>query len=172
VVTGANGSCTQLEELWLEAQSVPSASRIPCVQAPAGVVGTLAVGDGESVLKLSHAGVDLNIGTGGQPQANAEAGSVTIRLTASCDRQLTGAGQVIAPGVRRFRTHGPAGTPQVVDVFPGGCLTYQPDPGIGPSDPLLDQAQHAVSYQTRDDLGQALRLRSGGRLHLDPKDNS
>ena len=52
-VTGGNGSCTQLEELWLEAQSVPSASRIPCVQAfPGGVVGTLAVRDGESVLEL------------------------------------------------------------------------------------------------------------------------
>jgi hypothetical protein len=41
---------------------VPSASRIPCVQAPAGVVGALAVGNGESVLKLSHASVDINIG--------------------------------------------------------------------------------------------------------------
>src|SRR5215218_911727 len=50
-VTGGNGSCSQIEELWLEAQSVPSASRIPCVQAfPAGVVGSLAVRDGESVL--------------------------------------------------------------------------------------------------------------------------
>jgi hypothetical protein len=38
-VTGGNGSCTQIEELWLEAQSVPSASRIPCVQAfPAGLL--------------------------------------------------------------------------------------------------------------------------------------
>jgi hypothetical protein len=29
-VTGGNGSCTQIEELWLEAQSAPSAYRIPC----------------------------------------------------------------------------------------------------------------------------------------------
>jgi hypothetical protein len=171
VVTGANGACTQLEELWLEAQSVPSASRIPCVQAPAGVVGALAVGNGESVLKLSHAGVDIKINAGGQPQAAAEAGSVTIRLTASC-AQPTGNGEVIAPGVRRFRTQGPAGTPHVVDVFPGGCLTYQPDPGIGPSDPLLDQAQHAVSFRTREELRDALQRRSAGRLHLDPEGGS
>jgi len=171
VVTGANGSCTQLEQLWLEAQAVPSASRIPCVQAPAGVVGALTVGDGESVLKLSHAGVDIKINAGGQPQAAAEAGSVTIRLTASC-AQPTGNGEVIAPGVRRFRTQGPAGTPQVVDAFPGGCLTYQPDPGIGPSDPLLDQAQHAVSFQTREELRDALQRRSAGRLHLDPEGGS
>jgi hypothetical protein len=56
----------------------------------------------------------------------------------------------------------------VVDVFPGGCVTYQPDPDIGPSAPLLDQAQRAVTYRTRDDLRQALRRRSGGRLQLDP----
>jgi hypothetical protein len=61
-VTSGSGSCTEIEELWLEAQSVPSASRIPCVQAfPAGVLGTLAVRDGESVLELSHASLDINI---------------------------------------------------------------------------------------------------------------
>ena len=169
-VTGGNGSCTQLEELWLEAQSVPSASRIPCIQAfPAGVVGALAVRDGESVLELSQASLDININAGGEPQAAAEAGSVTIRLTASCATQRAGNGQTVAPGVRRVRTQGPGGTPQVVDVFPGGCLIYQPEPGIGPSDPLLDQAQRAVAFRTRDELRDALRRRSGGRLHLDPE---
>ena len=107
-VTGRNGSCTQIEELWLEAQSVPSASRIPCIQA-------------------------------------------------------------FPAGVRRFRTQGPAGTPQVVDVFPGACLSYQPEPGIGPSARLLDQAQRAVAFRTRDELREALRHRSGGRLQLDPE---
>src|SRR5215211_2600599 len=48
-VTGGNGSCTQLEELWLQAQSVPSASHIPCVRAfPEGMLGDLRVRDGES----------------------------------------------------------------------------------------------------------------------------
>jgi tRNA A-37 threonylcarbamoyl transferase component Bud32 len=169
-VTGGNGSCTQLEELWLEAQSVPSASRIPCIQAfPAGVVGALAVRDGESVLELSQASLDININAGGEPQAAAQAGSVTIRLTASCAAQRTGDGQTVAPGVRRVRTQVPAGTPQVVDVFPGGCLIYQPEPGIGSSAPLLDQAQRAVAFRTRDELRDALRRRSGGRLHLDPE---
>jgi hypothetical protein len=169
-VTGGNGACTQIEELWLQAQSVPSASRIPCVRAfPEGMLGALAVRDGESVLELSHASLDINIGTGGEPQAAAQAGSVTIRLTASCAAQPTGDGQPVAPGIRRFQTQGPAGTPQVVDVFPGGCLTYQPQPGLGPSAPLLDQAQRAVAFRTRDELRDALRHRSDGRLHLDPE---
>ncbi len=165
-----NGSCTHLEELWLLAQSVPSASRIPCVQAlPAGIYGALRVGDGESVLKLSHASLDISLIAGEWPRAHAAAGSVTIRLTATCAAQTAGEGQSVAPGVRRFQIEGPASTPEVVDVFPGGCVTYQPEPDIGPSAPLLDQAQGAVTYRTRGDLREALRRRSGGRLQLDPE---
>jgi tRNA A-37 threonylcarbamoyl transferase component Bud32 len=172
-VTGGNGSCTQIEELWLQAQAVPSASRIPCVQAfPPGILGALAVRDGESVLTLSHASLEVNLNTGDQLQAATAAGEVTVRLTASCAAPTSGEGQTIAPGVRRFQTQGPPSTPQVVDVFPGGCVTYQPETEIGPSAPLLDQAQRAVTFRTRDDLRDALRHRSGGRLELDPKAGS
>ena len=145
IVTGANGACAQLEELWLAAQAVPSAYRIPCVQAfPEGIVGTLRVRDGESVLELSHASLDINLDAGGQAQADAEAGSVIVRLAAGCDRQPR------------------------VDVFPGGCVSYRPGPDLAPSAPLLDQVERAVTYRTRDDLAAALRRRSGGRLTLDP----
>jgi hypothetical protein len=72
-------------------------------------------------------------------------------------------------GRQTIPLEGPASTPQVVDVFPGGCVTYQPEPDIGPSAPLLDQAQRAVTYRTRDDLREALRRNSGGRLRLDPE---
>ena len=165
-----SGSCTQLEKLWLQAQSVPSASLIPCVQAlPAGIYDALRVRDGESVLELGHASLDISLIAGEWPRAHAAAGSVTIRLTATCAVPTTVEGQTIAPGVRRFQIQGPASTPQVVDVFPGGCVTYQPEPDIGPSAPLLDQAQRAVAYRTRDDLREALRRRSGGRLELDPE---
>ena len=168
-VTGGSGSCTQIEELWLQAQAVPSASHIPCVQAlPADIIGTLAVRDGESVLELSHASLAIFLGE--QPRAQAAAGSVTIRLTPTCAVPTTGEGQTVAPGVKRFPIQGPPSPPQVVDVFPGGCVTYQPEVDIGPSAPLLDQAQRAVTYRTRDDLREALRRRSGGRLELDPED--
>ena len=173
VVAGGTGGCTQIEELWLQAQAVPSASHIPCVQAlPANVISALAVRDGESVLELGHASLDISLIAGEWPRARAAAGSVTIRLTPTCAAATTGEGQTVAPGVRRFQLQGPASTPQVVDVFPGGCVTYQPELGIGPSAPLLDQAQRAVTYRTRDDLRQALRRRSGGRLQLDPEGGS
>jgi membrane-associated phospholipid phosphatase/tRNA A-37 threonylcarbamoyl transferase component Bud32 len=168
-VSGANGSCTQLEELWLQAQSVPSASRIPCIQAfPAGIYGALRVRDGESVLELSHASLDISLIAGESPRAHAAAGSVTIRLTATCAVPTTRAGRTVAPGVRRFQLEGPASSPEMVEVFPGGCVTYQQEPGTGTSAALLDQAQRAVTFRTRDDLREALRRRSGGRLDLDP----
>jgi hypothetical protein len=149
-VTGGTGSCTQIEELWLQAQAVPSASRIPCVQAfPAGVVGALAVRDGESVIELSHASLDININASDQPTASTEAGGVTVRFTATCE-----------------------GTAPAVDRFPGGCLTYQAEPGIGPSAPLLDQARKAITFRTRDELREALQRRSDGRLELDPEDRT
>jgi tRNA A-37 threonylcarbamoyl transferase component Bud32/membrane-associated phospholipid phosphatase len=167
-VSGANGSCTQLEELWLQAQAVPSAALIPCIQAfPAGIYGALRVRDGESVLELSHASLDISLIAGEWPRAHAAAGDVTIRLTATC-AVPTGEGQTIAPGVRRFQTDRPASTPELVDVFPGGCVVSQQEPGAGASAALLDQAQRAVTYRTRDDLRQALRRHSGGRLDLDP----
>jgi tRNA A-37 threonylcarbamoyl transferase component Bud32/membrane-associated phospholipid phosphatase len=170
-VNGGSGSCTQLEELWLQAQAVPSASHIPCVQAlPADIIGTLAVRDGESVLELSHASLAIFLGE--QPRAQAAAGSVTIRLTPTCAVATTGEGRTVAPGVTRFPIQGPASPPQVVDLFPGGCVTYQPELDIGPSAPLLDQARRAVTYRTRDDLREALRRRSGGRLELDPEGGS
>jgi hypothetical protein len=94
---------------------------------------------------------------------------VTIRLTASCAVPTTGDGQAVAAGVGRFRVQGPGSTTVVIDRFPGGCVTHRPEAGIGPSAPLLDQAQHAVTFRTRHDLRMALRHRSGGRLALDPE---
>jgi tRNA A-37 threonylcarbamoyl transferase component Bud32/membrane-associated phospholipid phosphatase len=172
-VTGGNGSCTQIEELWLQAQSVPTATRIPCVQAyPPGLFSALAVRDGESVLELSRGSLNINIGAGGEPQASAGAGAMTVRLRATCPVPATGSGQTIAPGIRRFQLADSGSTPEVVDVFPGGCVTFQPEAGIGPSAPLMDQAERAVTYRTRDDLREALRRRSGGRLQLDPESGS
>ena len=134
VVAGGTGGCTQIEELWLQAQAVPSASHIPCVQAlPANVISAVAVRDGESVLELGHASLDISLIAGEWPRARAVAGSVTIRLTPTCAAATTGEGQTVAPGVKRFQLQGPVSTPQVVDVFPGGCFTYRPGSDLGSS---------------------------------------
>jgi tRNA A-37 threonylcarbamoyl transferase component Bud32 len=166
-VKGGHGVCTDLEELWLMAQSVPSASRIPCIPAPPPDTALLLrVKNGQSVLELTSTigpNPDVNVGT--DPQAFER--GVRIRLTAACDAPTQGQGLIVAPGVRRLQVEGVRGTPQVVDVFPGGCVTYQPGASTGAE--LLDQAKRAVSFRSRDELRQALRRRSNGRLEFDPQ---
>jgi tRNA A-37 threonylcarbamoyl transferase component Bud32/membrane-associated phospholipid phosphatase len=168
-LNGASGSCDHIEQLWLQAQAVPSATRIPCVRTfPAGTHGALHVRDGESVLSLDRARLDLSISTGGRPSAHFEVGSVTVRFTASCVVPA-GEGEAVAPDVRRHRLPGSSGAPVAVDVFPGGCVTYAPDADAGASDALMDQAERALAFPTRDELREALRRRSDGRLELDPR---
>jgi tRNA A-37 threonylcarbamoyl transferase component Bud32 len=168
-VRGGHGVCTDLEELWLMAQSVPSVSRIPCIRAlPPDTTSQLRVHNGQSVLELtSTIGPNPDVNVGIEPQPQVPQGGVAVRLTAACEIQTRGEGRIVAPGVRRFQVEGVRRTPQVVDVFPGGCVTYQPGASTGAE--LLDQAERAVSFRTRDDLREALRRRSNGRLQLDPQ---
>jgi tRNA A-37 threonylcarbamoyl transferase component Bud32/membrane-associated phospholipid phosphatase len=71
--TVGNLACSDLEPQWLLAQSVPSASLVPCLRSlPVGwMVGNVTVNDGRSVLSLDH--------------DRAGPGVLVIRLTATCD---------------------------------------------------------------------------------------
>ena len=79
-----------LEPQWLEAQSVPSASLVPCLRSlPAGwTLRNVTVNNGRSVLTLDN--------------DRAGMGAMVIRLAATCDP--AGASQVLSdqPGVRRL----------------------------------------------------------------------
>jgi hypothetical protein len=119
------------------------------------------------VLEVGLTSVNSNINAGDQPQM--QSGDVTIRLTAACDVRTVGEGRTVAPGIRRFQVQEPRGMPVVADVFLGGCVTYRPPPGTDASARLLDQAERAVVFRTRDELRQALRRRSNSRLELDPQ---
>ena len=164
------GRCTQIEELWLQAQAVPSASRIPCVQAlPADVVGALAVRDGESVLELSHASLDISLNAGERPQAQRRSRQRDDPAHRDLRRPDDRGGADRRPGRQtlpapRTRQH----SPRWSTCSPAAVSPTSRRSGIGPSAPLLDQAQRAVTYRTRDDLREALRRRSDGRLQLDP----
>jgi hypothetical protein len=67
-----NVGCSDLEPLWLMAQSVPSASLVPCVRIlPVGwSVAEVAVNNGRSVLTLDH--------------DRAGDAALVARLTAAC----------------------------------------------------------------------------------------
>src|SRR5215469_6953417 len=157
---GANAlGCGDLESLWLEAQSVPSASLVPCIRSPlAGwTVAEVAVNDGRSVVTLDH------------DQAGPSA--VVLRLTAACDPARAAQAPSLAPGVRRYQRAEP-GTGEFsatwYDLFPGGCLPYQLHSTSDVKGSFTADLPALLGFATRDTLRQALRLRSGGRLWLDP----
>ena len=151
--------CGDLEPLWLMAQSVPSASLIPCLQlVPVDwKVAEVAVNNGRSVITLDH-------------DRGAKAAMV-VRLSASCD--LAGATEVTSeqPGARRYLRVDPNSTEFSATrayTFPGGCVT-QRFRAAGPSAlRLSDTASTEFGFVTREELGQALSQRSQGRLELDP----
>jgi hypothetical protein len=151
--------CDRLEPLWLMAQSVPSASQIPCLQlVPADWrVAEVAVNNGRSVITLDH-------DRGGRA-------AMVVRLTASCD--LTGAAEVTSeqPGARRYihiDRNAPKYSATRAYVFPGGCVTQRFSAAAPSELRLSDTAATEFGFITREQLRQALRERSHGRLQLDP----
>jgi len=154
-----NVGCGDLEPLWLMAQSVPSASLIPCLQlVPVDwTVAKVAVNNGRSVITLDH-------DRGGKA-------AMVVRLSASCD--LAGATEVTSeqPGARRYLRVDPNSTEFSATrayTFPGGCVTHR-FRAAGPSAVRLrDTASTEFGFITREELRQALSQRSHGRLELDP----
>jgi tRNA A-37 threonylcarbamoyl transferase component Bud32/membrane-associated phospholipid phosphatase len=154
-------SCGDLEPLWLMAQSVPSASLLPCVQfLPVGwSVAEVAVNDGRSVLTLDH--------------DRAGDGAMVVRLTAACAPAGAVEGPSPTSGVRHWqRTESNAGgfTATWYDLFPGGCVTSRLHLTIDPNGEFAAQAPQVLGFTTRTALGEALSQRSGGRLELDPEE--
>jgi tRNA A-37 threonylcarbamoyl transferase component Bud32 len=151
--------CGDLEPLWLMAQSVPSASLVPCVQfLPAGwSVAEVAVNNGRSVITLDH--------------DRAGKRALVVRLTAACD--LAGATEVTSEqsGARRYlrvdRTT-PGFSATRAYVFPGGCITARISAPATSGQQLTTQTSSAIGFTTRQELRQALSQRSDGRLQLDP----
>ncbi len=155
----ASLDCGEPEPLWLEAQSVPSASLVPCLNPlPAGwTLGSANVRNGWSEFTLDHDRVGRK--------------ALVVRLAAACD--TTGAIQrsTQQPGARRYERPqlGPAGRGTTwYTVFPGGCVTAQ-FPASDTYAGFTDEASSALSFATRDSLDQELGQRTNGRLHLDPE---
>jgi hypothetical protein len=158
-INTGNLGCTDMEPLWLMAQSVPSASQVPCVrELPTGwLIAQVAVNSGRSVITLNH--------------DRAGPGAIVAELTASCD--LGGAAEVGSdqPGMRRYeRTErsAPQFSATRFDVFPGGCLTSRMTAVAGQQPVLLAEAPRILGLTTRQALQQALAARSDRRLRLDP----
>jgi hypothetical protein len=151
--------CAQLEPLWLEAQSVPSASLVPCVRSrlPGWRVADVAVNDGRSVITLDH--------------DRAGTGAAVLRLAAACDPAGAAQAPAPAPGVLRYqRVDRSAGAFRATwyDRFPGGCLTWRLYSTSDTTGSFAAELPGLLGFASRHALRQALSQRSGGRLHLDP----
>jgi hypothetical protein len=156
-----NLGCTHLEPLWLQAQAVPSASQVPCVEyLPVGwSVAQVTVNNGHSVITLDH--------------DRAGAGALVVRLTATCDPSGAVEGPSLTEGVRRFqRIESRSGefTATWYDQFPGGCVTSRLHLTTDPNGEFAAQAPQVLGFTTRAALQEALSQRSDGRLQLDPGD--
>jgi serine/threonine-protein kinase RIO1 len=152
--------CTRLEPLWLETQSVPSASLVPCVrtQVPGWTVAEVGVNNGRSVIFLDH--------------DRAGKRAVVVRLAAACD--TTGAVETpsATPGVRRYQRFDQSTSvfgATWYDRFPGGCVTYRLHSTSDVAGSFAIELPGLLGFTNRDELRQALSQRSNGRLQLDPK---
>jgi hypothetical protein len=152
-------ACTDPEPLWLEAQSVPSATLVPCLRSSVPVGWELAkvtVNDGRSVITLYD-----RVGSG----------AVVVRLTADCDvrgASLVPSGQ---PEVRRYlwiEDQAPQFSATRFERFPGGCVTTRLTAPAVHQARLTTQAGALLGFTSRQTLQQMLEQRSDGRLHLDP----
>jgi hypothetical protein len=150
----------RVEPLLLMAQSVPSASLLPCLrnELPGWSVAEVNVNDGRSKVTLNH--------------DRAGAAAVVLRLTAACD---TGAA-VETPSqiaeVRRYERVDQLGDGGYgatwYDRFPGGCVTYRLHSTRDPTGQFAVEAQVLLGFTSRQELARTLEQRSAGRLHLDP----
>jgi hypothetical protein len=154
-----NLACADLEPQWLMAQSLPSASLVPCLRSlPAGwSVTGVTVNDGRSVIPLDH--------------DRAGAGVLVVRLTAACDTR--GATEVTSnrPPIRRYQRIdrlAPRFEATRFDRFPGGCVTAQTATPAANRAEVTSDLDTILGSTTRQALQQALDRRSGGRLRLDP----
>jgi hypothetical protein len=147
--------CAPHEPLLLMAQSVPTASLVPCVEIlPAGwTLGDVFVGNGRSRFTLT----------------SDRGGVLVAELAASCD--LAGAVELTSerPGARRYLRieRNAAGVAMTrTYTFPGGCVTQRLVAPEASRQQLAGESSSALGFTTRDALAAALRRDSGGRLDL------
>jgi len=149
--------CAPHEPLLLMAQSVPTASLVPCIEIlPVGwTLGDVVVGDGHSRFTMT----------------SDRGGVLVVDLSVSCD--LAGAVEQTSqePEARRYLRveRNAAGLVMTRSyTFPGGCVTQRLVAPEASRQQLAGESSSALSFTTRDALAAALRRDSGGRLELDP----
>ena len=161
VLTGCASSgdtvpgCGDPLRLAIVAQSVPSASYLPCVRdLPAGwtTAGFDPAQDGTRFLLYSDR-------SAGQP--------VTVQLSIACRISGASPSPARAPGVltyTRLDSIRPRVAGSLYDVFSGGCVTYRFDFGHGSQIALMEQFEQAIGLYPRQQLRLVLKRELGVEL--------
>lgn len=147
--------CTSVERLGLLAQSVPSASYLPCITGlPTGWQSAdLVVQRGSTQFRL------LSDRAPGHP--------VTVRLQDSCDVSGASPFPPRTAGGRSYlglQSIRPRYAGTLYDVFPGGCVTYRFDFERGAHIALMAQLQSTVGFVSRPEVRRRLRQLLGIEL--------
>lgn len=151
--------CDEFPVLILEAQSVPTAQLVPCLESmPSGWTASFTWIDSDG----SAVTLDSDL---------AGAGAVEIELRRTCD--VTGHVQVPSDEVDTERyelVESIVGEFQSrrTYLFEGGCTTLTFHFDAEASATLVNEVSRAVGFMPRSELNQAIRSITDGREQLDP----
>ena len=144
--------CDDPLRLAIIAQSVPSASYLPCIR-------TLPEGWGSSGFDPSQRGTSFLLNSDRSPGR-----PVVVRLAATCQPGKASPSPARAPGVvtyTRLTSIAPRFAGSLYDVFPGGCVSYGFDFTLGPQITLMEQFEEAVGLYPRQQLRLVLKRELG-----------
>jgi hypothetical protein len=149
--------CAPHEPLLLMAQSVPTASLVPCIELlpPGWTLGDVVVGSDRSRFTM----------------ISDRGGVLVAELTARCD--LAGTVELTSERLEarrylRIERDAAGVTMTRAYTFPGGCVTQRLVTPEASRQQLAGESSSALGFTTRDALAAALRRDSDGRLELDP----
>jgi hypothetical protein len=148
--------CGNPLRLAIVAQSVPSASYLPCLR-------DLRPGWTASGFDPSQAGTSFLLDSDRSPGR-----PVTVRFTTSCRISGASPSPARAPGVltyTRLYSIRPRFAGRLYDVFPGGCVTYTFDFGNGSQIALTEEFEAAVGLYPRQQLRLVLKRKLGVELN-------
>jgi hypothetical protein len=145
------------QRLVLMAQSVPSASAVPCMRTPLDdwLLDDMDSSDGYTKIEFSRLIDEF---------------ALTIELTRTCDPGGATETATDQPGTRRFderiRTGGSYRDRRYY-LLPGACMAYRfALTGTG-AEQAAEDISGAIGFVSRNQLADQVRRYSGGRLQLD-----
>lgn len=154
-VSQAVPACGDPLRIAIIAQSLPSASYLPCVRA-------LPQGWNASGFDPSQTGTSFLLNSDRSPGR-----PVVVRLTATCAPGDASPSPPRAPGVvtyTRLSSIAPRFAGSLYDVFPGGCVSYAFDFALGSQIALMEQFERAVGLYPRQQLRLVLNQELGVEL--------